>query len=334
MGPTASVLIGREPTEVDRRIVQDFTKSLEDAFGLTPKASLLVSAGMNRAADHRVLGEIVMQLALALHGVIDFDGALLPMASPARAEPGDWSEVAGIVRDLLSTVPGGVIAIEYEVNDSRVWASHVGDCEFMRGWLLETPTSPNDACTKMRAASPTAGPGAGRSGPAFLPSFSVNVEHHPGAVPLCDLQAGPFEQTQPTAIDRQTGPVDRNSSGVEHATDLVATHHHRQCVFRRGAHEPERRPPALQRVREEESDPAQRDRRGGAGDLLLVGEKEEILPQLLFRDPVRAPMVVLGELTHSRDVAALRPCGEAPQLLSSSIRCRRRVMTISFPKRC
>ena len=186
MGPPAAVLVGREPTEVDRRIVRDFTKSLgapgpggetgpdvlvvttrrvggtyigaecpfwlewqdggyndlptarakiEDAFGLTPRASLLVSAGMNRAADHRVLGETVLQLALALHGVIDFDGALLPIASPARVEPVDWSEVTVTVRDLLSTVPGRVIAIEYEVNDSRVWAWHVGDCEFIRGWL-------------------------------------------------------------------------------------------------------------------------------------------------------------------------------------------------------
>src|SRR5262245_10320259 len=135
MGPTAGVLIGREPTEADRETVADvarllgeaadagvdgsdvfvtttksfggtyagegrpfwfewqgdgyddlptFRVKVEERFGLNPKATLLVSAGMNRTADHRVLGELVLQLAMVLHGVIDFDGALLPAASPSR----------------------------------------------------------------------------------------------------------------------------------------------------------------------------------------------------------------------------------------------------------
>src|SRR4030065_731219 len=58
--------------------------------------------------------------------------------------------------------------------------------------------------------------------------------------------------------------------------------------------------------------PSRRRRPQGGG--VLIGEKEETLPQLLFGDRVRAPMIVLGKLTHRRDVAALRPCGEPPQL--------------------
>src|SRR5688572_28335571 len=104
MGPTASVLIGREPTEVDRVIGAELMMSvgepgyggeigpdvlvattrpvggtytgegrpfwiewqdsgyeglpssgakIEEAFGLTPKATLLLSAGMKQATDHR-----------------------------------------------------------------------------------------------------------------------------------------------------------------------------------------------------------------------------------------------------------------------------------------
>src|SRR4030095_10729121 len=61
--------------------------------------------------------------------------------SPAHAEPRNWFEVAGVARELVSSVPGRVIAIEYEVNESRMWASHVGYCDFMRGWLQHIGTS-------------------------------------------------------------------------------------------------------------------------------------------------------------------------------------------------
>jgi hypothetical protein len=78
---------------------------IEERLGLTPRAALLVSAGMNRAADHRVLGELVLRLALTLDGVIDFAGALLPRASPARVEPSNWADVAGVARELMAAVP-------------------------------------------------------------------------------------------------------------------------------------------------------------------------------------------------------------------------------------
>jgi hypothetical protein len=96
------------------------------------------------------------------------------------------------------------------------------------------------------------------------------------------------------------------------------------------AHEPEGRPVALQRVREEEPDAAEGNRRRGARDVLLVGEKQEILPQFLLGDVIGTPVIMLRQLAHSRDGAALRPCGGPRSCISSSIRCRRRVMTISL----
>lgn len=186
MGPTASVLIDRQPTDADRLITTELMKSvgepgpggdngpdvlvsttesidgtylgegrpfwfewqgsgydnlplarakIEERLELTPRTALLVSAGINRAVDHRILGELVLRLARALEGVVDFDGALLPRSSPARVERLNWAEVAGMAREFLAPLPGRVVTIEYEVNDSRVWAYHVGDCQFMQGWL-------------------------------------------------------------------------------------------------------------------------------------------------------------------------------------------------------
>jgi hypothetical protein len=44
------------------------------------------------------------------------------------------------------------------------------------------------------------------------------------------------------------------------------------------------------------------------------GEKKKILTQFLLGDLIGAPPIKLGELAHGRDVAALRSCGEPPQL--------------------
>jgi hypothetical protein len=185
MGPGAAIVLGREPTDLDRENTENLLQSLgdvrtdsgslavsirstrtiagtyhgeersfwfdwqiddhedppgwrqqiEETFRVRPQGRLSVTAGMNRPADHRVLGEVVLQLALLLEGVIDFDGALLPLASPAWTHPMSWPEVSSSVHELLKGVPGCVIALEYEVNDQRTWACHVGDSQFLKGWL-------------------------------------------------------------------------------------------------------------------------------------------------------------------------------------------------------
>ena len=88
-----------------------------------------------RLAGSRNPGELVLQLATVLHGVIDFDGALVRAASHARIERATWPGVARSVHEFLARIPGNVVEIEHQVNENRVWACHAGDCEFMRGWL-------------------------------------------------------------------------------------------------------------------------------------------------------------------------------------------------------
>ena len=70
-------------------------------------------------------------------------------------------------------------------------------------------------------------------------------------------------------------------------------------------HEPERRPLSTQGLFEEEPDPAQGDRRRRAGDLLLVGEIQEILAQILLRDLGGTPTIVVSELAYRGDDVAM-----------------------------
>ena len=79
---------------------------LEERFGLTPIASLAISAGTNRPVDHRVLGEVTLHLGRVLGGAIDFDGALLPLAVRHRFDRVNWPEVAGLVRGVRQRYSG------------------------------------------------------------------------------------------------------------------------------------------------------------------------------------------------------------------------------------
>jgi hypothetical protein len=120
----------------DREDPPGWQQQIEDTFGLRPKSCLWVTAGVNRPADHRVLGEVVLRLALLLEGVIDFDGALLPSASPAWTDHRlSWPDVSSSVREMLKDIPGRAIALEYQVNDERTWACHIGDSQFLKAWL-------------------------------------------------------------------------------------------------------------------------------------------------------------------------------------------------------
>jgi len=155
----------------------------------------------------------------------------------------------------------------------------------------------------------------GQGDVAVLFAFAVDVHHHPRAVDIGDLQARPFEQPESAGIDRrQTRAVDRNPHRREHTAHLVTTQHDGQLVLAGRPHEPERRPLPVERLLEEEPNPAQGDRRRRASDLLVVGQVQEVLAQVLLRQQVGTSVIVLCELAHGREVAALGPCGEPPQL--------------------
>ena len=70
----------------------------------------------------------------------------------------------------------------------------------------------------------------------------------------------------------------------------------------------------MQRMFEKKLDSAQCDGRSGARNLLLVCEKQKILPQILLGQEIRAPVIMTGELPDRSNIALLSPCGKAPQL--------------------
>ena len=150
---------------------------------------------------------------------------------------------------------------------------------------------------------------------AVLLGLAVDVQEHPRAVHVGHLQVSPFQQAKPTGVDRgETRPIDRNAHLGQNAAHLLTAQHHRQLLLAGRAHKLERAPVLMQRVLVEELDCAQRDGGGGASDLLLVGEVQKVLAQILLAELVGAPVVMCCQLPHRVHVALLRACGQSPEL--------------------
>jgi hypothetical protein len=91
-------------------------------------------------------------------------------------------------------------------------------------------------------------------------------------------------------------------------------------VLAGGTHEPERRPFPAQRLLEEETNPAQGDRRRRACDLLLVGQVQEVPAQILLAELVGPAVMMCCQLPYRVHVAFLRACRQSPSCMSSIMR--------------
>ena len=145
----------------------------------------------------------------------------------------------------------------------------------------------------------------------------MDVEHHPPAVDIRDLQTRAFEEPQSASVDgRQALTVDGDSDQPQHVSYFVTTQDNGQLFLASGTDETQGGSGALQRLLVEEPDAAQRDGGRGAGDLLVVRQVQEVLAQLLLSEAIGAGVKMLGELTDGGDVALLGPCGQPPELLT------------------
>src|SRR5206468_1652617 len=95
---------------------------------------------------------------------------------------------------------------------------------------------------------------------------------------------------------------------------LLAAEHDGELLLPRRTHQIPERPVTAQSALEEELDPAQRDGEAGTGEVLHVGQVEEVLPQLFFGNPVRRPVEMRGELTDGVDVGRLGSGREPAEL--------------------
>jgi len=137
----------------------------------------------------------------------------------------------------------------------------------------------------------------GQGDVAVLAGLAVDVKEHPAAVDVGDLKVSAFKQPQAAGVDGdQTGAVDGQANAVQDPLDLLAAQNHGELVLALGADEAEQLPVPPQAALEEELDAAQRDGEAGGGELLDVGEVEEVLPELALGDPVGRLAEVSGEL--------------------------------------
>ena len=80
---------------------------------------------------------------------------------------------------------------------------------------------------------------------------------------------------------------------------FLRTQHDGQILAVPGRMSFEDRPRALQRA---------------LGDLLLIEQGEEVLPELLFANVIGSPSVVLSQVFDGFEIALLGPGGQAPEL--------------------
>ena len=89
---------------------------------------------------------------------------------------------------------------------------------------------------------------------------------------------------------------------VENPPDLVTAQHDREFLLALGACDVEDAPVPLERLFVEELDAAESDRVRAARHLLDVGQVQEVIAHLLFRDPVREFTVEFRELSNCANV--------------------------------
>jgi hypothetical protein len=109
-------------------------------FGLDPSWEFVLAAMSNRGHDHQILAELALHLATTYCGIIDFCGALVP-PSARRTYPDrsistcDWETIESDCNRWIASFPGKVIGLPYETARGTLWATHLSDPDFLRGWL-------------------------------------------------------------------------------------------------------------------------------------------------------------------------------------------------------
>src|SRR5436309_1380398 len=123
----------------------------------------------------------------------------------------------------------------------------------------------------------------------------MNVEKHPARIDVGYLKMGAFPQTLSTAVDGfQTGAIDGSVDLFQNPVHFLPAQDDGQLLLRTWPDKPQRGPVTLECSLIEELDAAQGDRRSRARHLPVVGQVQEILPQL-FLGQLRRVALEVGE---------------------------------------
>ena len=135
------------------------------------------------------------------------------------------------------------------------------------------------------------------------------------AIDVGELKPCSFEKAQPADIDGgQTRPVDGQPDAVEEDPDFLTAENDGEFRFTRRSDEVEQLPLSTDGVREEELDPAQRDREARARKMFDVREVEEVFPQLLLAEAIGGCVKMVGEGSNGVHVGFLRAGREPAKL--------------------
>jgi hypothetical protein len=149
----------------------------------------------------------------------------------------------------------------------------------------------------------------------FAPLALADPDQHPLGVDVRDLEMGSFPEAQSTGVDHlqpQSGlRVDYRG---QPQADFLPTPHDGQCLAVPRPSEREDRPRSRQGHLREKPDAIEVDAAGTLGDLLVIEEREKILPDLIFAALIRSTPVVLGQMFDGFEIARLGPGGQAPEL--------------------
>ncbi len=142
---------------------------------------------------------------------------------------------------------------------------------------------------------------------AILEAFpAVDVQHHPLAVDIGDLQMLGFLQAQTAGIDGgEEGVVMRGAYAAQEPPDFFTAEHRGQLLLALGMDQFEGMPVAMQDMLEEKPQPAVADPQGRGRPLIGVSPVEEIMLQIVLGDLIRGFMIKLHEHAHRTGVRFL-----------------------------
>jgi len=157
--------------------------------------------------------------------------------------------------------------------------------------------------------------GVGKRDLAVPAALAADAEDAASTVDIGNLEVGALHEAQATAVDRgQADAIDVDADGVEDAPDLLAAEDHGERLGVAGLGDIQTLPLAAECLVVEESEAAEDDREGAAGDLLIDGQVQKVAADFVFFELLRGPVIMAGQLSDGMDVALNRARGVAPQL--------------------
>ena len=143
---------------------------------------------------------------------------------------------------------------------------------------------------------------------AVFIALASDVQEHPVAVDIGNLQGPAFGQSQPAGVDGgQTDAMAEHVDAGEGSTHLIEAQDRGQGLDPLGFEQTNGGPVPLEGILIEELDAAEGNGTGHPGPAGDIGAVEEILPQLLIRDQVGGLMIVFSQFAHGSGVRFLSP---------------------------